>query len=89
MSLDIAKKMFREEKRVYCETILTVVPESASFGYSGNTFFVMASNFNIVKVTKTTTKEKAGFKKKGNLSAIRFILLRLSLPRTAHYGRSH
>jgi len=65
MSLDIAGKMFREEKRLYCETILTVVPESGSFGYSGNAFFVMASNFNIVKVTKNYYKSKSWIKEEG------------------------
>lgn len=52
MSIEDAKKLFPEKDKVFCETILTVKLEEGAIGYSGNAFFVMASNFNIIKITK-------------------------------------
>lgn len=58
MSLKDAKKIFPEKDKVLCETILTVQSESGAFGYPGASFFVMTSNFNIIKITKNNYKNK-------------------------------
>lgn len=58
MSLNDAKKIFPDEDKVFCETILTVTPEEGAFGYPGASFFVMTSNFNIKKITKNYYKRK-------------------------------
>jgi hypothetical protein len=58
MTLKDAKKIFPEDDRVLCETILTVTPEEGSFGYPGASFFVMTSRFSIKKVTKNYYKRK-------------------------------
>ena len=58
MSLKDAKKIFPEDDRVICETILTVTPEKGAFGYPGTSFFVMTSKFNIKKITKNYYKRK-------------------------------
>lgn len=58
MSLEDAKKIFPEDDRVICETILTVSPEKGAFGYPGTSFFVMTSKFNIKKITKNYYKRK-------------------------------
>ena len=57
MQLKDAEKIFRSG-RVFCETILTVRPEKKAFGYSGNAFFVMTSNFKTTKITKNYYKNK-------------------------------
>lgn len=58
MSLKDAKKIFPEDDRVICETILTVEPEKGAFGYPGTSFFVMTSKFSIKKITKNYYKRK-------------------------------
>ena len=58
MSLKDAKKIFPDDDRVICETILTVTPEKGAIGYSGTSFFVMTSKFNIKKITKNYYKRK-------------------------------
>ena len=58
MSIEEAKEIFMDENRVFCETILTVKPEKGAFGYEGAAFFVMSSNFNIIKITKNYYKNK-------------------------------
>lgn len=58
MSLNDAKKIFPDDDRVVCETILTVKPERGAFGYPGTSFFVMTSKFNIKKITKNYYKRK-------------------------------
>ena len=58
MSLKDAKKIFPDDDRVICETILTVTPEKGAIGYSGTSFFVMTSKFNIKKITKNYYKKK-------------------------------
>ena len=59
MSLEEAKKIFRDEDSVYCETILTITPEEGVFGYPGAAFFVMTANFNIKTITKNYYKRKS------------------------------
>ena len=57
LQLKDAEKIFRNG-RVFCETLLTVRPEEKAFGYSGNAFFVMTSNFKIIKINKNYYNEK-------------------------------
>lgn len=58
MSIENAKKLFPEKDKVFCETILTVKLEEGAFGYSGNAFFIMTANFNIIKITKNYFSRK-------------------------------
>lgn len=52
LSVTDAKKLLKRKDKLYCETILTVKPEKGIFGYEGNAFLIMTSNFNILKITK-------------------------------------
>jgi hypothetical protein len=57
MPLKDAEKLFRDDLAHY-ETILTVKPEEGAFGYSGIAFFIMTSNFKILKVAKNYYKKE-------------------------------
>ena len=58
LTIDDAKKLFADNDRVYSETVLSVTPKEGYFGYSGVHFFVMASDFEIKKVTKNYYKRE-------------------------------
>ena len=58
MGIDDAKKLFGDKDSAYAETLLTVVPGRGYFGYAGAHFFVMTSEFKIVRITKNFYKKK-------------------------------